>query len=334
MAVKSKTTLCLMSILSVFIFAPPQASATPSILNSISASMKKLDREMCRKYPSRKCVKKTKTARPKTMVTAPPPAASRKTSLPPAAAKTITPKFEDRIPATKVIAVGAAHTKKSVPVPHAAPTSTAAGKVALAPVKTPPAKIPVAPESGAEGDCLKALAALGTTFVPVAQPSAKPECHVTNPVRLVSVDVEGSKVKLADEPTLNCTFALKFAGWIQSQAVPLTYSELNAPLARISTGPGFDCRGRNGDSAAKMSEHAAGNAVDIENIQTINSAKIVVKDALDPATSGFGLLKLLRASACKDFTTVLGPGANPAHAEHFHFDLEKRKAAGTYQICQ
>ena len=42
----------------------------------------------------------------------------------------------------------------------------------------------------------------------------------------------------------------------------------------------------------------------------------------------------LRISACGYFTTVLGPGANAAHAEHYHFDLGLHGKSGNYRICE
>jgi hypothetical protein len=45
-----------------------------------------------------------------------------------------------------------------------------------------------------------------------------------------------------------------------------------------------------------------------------------------------GFLNKVRAEACGYFTTVLGPGYNRAHANHFHFDLMKRKNG--YVACR
>jgi hypothetical protein len=45
-------------------------------------------------------------------------------------------------------------------------------------------------------------------------------------------------------------------------------------------------------------------------------------------------MRALRISGCGYFTTVLGPGANAAHAEHFHFDLGIHGKSGNYRICE
>ncbi len=38
-------------------------------------------------------------------------------------------------------------------------------------------------------------------------------------------------------------------------------------------------------------------------------------------------VRAMHAGACKAFGTVLGPAANAAHRDHFHFDMKKRRAA-------
>ena len=43
-----------------------------------------------------------------------------------------------------------------------------------------------------------------------------------------------------------------------------------------------------------------------------------------------GLLKAVRADSCKYFNTVLGPGSDRHHKDHFHFDLRHRKSGKRY----
>ena len=81
-----------------------------------------------------------------------------------------------------------------------------------------------------------------------------------------------------------------------------------------------------------MSEHAIGDAVDIVYFKLANKSQMLVKDALNVQSTSFAFLRDVRAAACDEFTTVLGPGANKAHAEHFHIDLETRN--GGYRLCE
>ena len=54
-----------------------------------------------------------------------------------------------------------------------------------------------------------------------------------------------------------------------------------------------------------------------------------------PAAKGLGparqmFLRAMHASACRRFGTVLGPEANEAHRNHFHFDLAERGGRGNF----
>lgn len=46
------------------------------------------------------------------------------------------------------------------------------------------------------------------------------------------------------------------------------------------------------------------------------------------------LVRVLRTTACAYFTTVLGPGSDSAHEEHFHFDTGMHGATPNYRICE
>ena len=105
-------------------------------------------------------------------------------------------------------------------------------------------------------------------------------------------------------------------------------------IKSIGTGPGYECRGRNGESSAKLSEHAFGNAADIERIKLGDGQTIEIKDAIDGASRYQPVLAGLRAAGCQYFMTVLGPGANAAHASHFHFDLQRRGKKGNHKMCE
>lgn len=102
----------------------------------------------------------------------------------------------------------------------------------------------------------------------------------------------------------------------------------------MPTGPGYECRGRNGDSSSKTSEHGFGNAVDIESVQTEDGKRVAIKDVADQSNPRYRMLHALRLSGCGYFTTVLGPGSNEAHAAHFHFDLAQRGKNNNYKICE
>jgi hypothetical protein len=174
--------------------------------------------------------------------------------------------------------------------------------------------------------CFQELRAIGAKFTVAAATVDYGKCHVENPVNLRSVTIKQNTIILPEAPLLNCKFALQFSKWLSESGAPILSAQLNSPVERISTGPGFECRGRNGDGSAKVSEHGYGNAVDISTFRLRNGKTLDVGDST--------LLPGVRASACGYFTTVLGPGSNAAHASHFHFDMGAHGKSGNYRICQ
>jgi hypothetical protein len=339
----ARTASALMAIIFAASLGGVAHAETPA--DAILRTMQKIERDLCKRYPSRKCakaatrkVKSQRSTRKVTRAAVEPPAVA-------AAPSSIIPKpvprpevITERVAAREELQVKPIVAPPKPPVPPVkivapAPPKPEVKVAAASPPAAPlPAPTPPAmPEDGSA--CLQALAQLGVSFAPVPQPAAALACQVQNPVRLNSVKASGT-VKFPDQPVLACGFALHFAGWVQGTADPEVARGMSSPLASVSTGPGFDCRGRNGDSSAKMSEHAVGNAVDIERMKLADGTVVVVKDGLNPQSRGFALLTALRASACADFATVLGPGTNSAHADHLHLDQAQRKKMGRSGICQ
>jgi hypothetical protein len=182
--------------------------------------------------------------------------------------------------------------------------------------------------------CRVDLLKLGVVFSVPERVEGTGDCRVLDPVQLKGVETSMGRVELPGHPTLNCAFARQFAVWLSDIAVPATAALGEAKLSSLSTGPGYQCRGRNGDSSAKISEHAFGNAIDIDGMTLTNNKRIEIPDVLDKQGPDRRMLMALRTSACGYFTTVLGPGSNAAHASHFHFDLGTHGKSGNYRICE
>jgi hypothetical protein len=178
--------------------------------------------------------------------------------------------------------------------------------------------------------CLQKLRAAGAKFSVPAVNVDSGACHVENPVNLNSV----ISIELPEGPLLNCKFALQFTKWLKESGAPILSAQLGSPLKKIATGPGYECRGRNGDSSAKISEHGFGNAVDIATLHLQDGRVLNVEDAIQPNGANSAAWHGLRTSACGYFTTVLGPGSNAAHEKHFHFDLGVHGKSGNYRICE
>lgn len=217
---------------------------------------------------------------------------------------------------------------KTVPVPHERP-----------------AKFPSAPSSaavevannvigGTFGRCLQRLSKLGVRFRAVAPWRTKKGCGVDDPVEMSSVTRGGIVLKLPAKPILSCRFGERLAAWLGDVAAPIAGSFKGSALTSISSGPGYVCRSRNNKRGAKLSEHSFGNALDITDFRFANGKRIAVSKSIGGAVVDRRMLKAFRTSSCGYFTTVLGPGANAAHASHFHLDYAKHGRTWNYRICQ
>lgn len=330
-----------MTFIRVFLFILASAGlSAPSLAGShqITNFFRKIDHQLCGTFKSLKCrnhqhhksvVAKAKPTPPTKMalpalalMPVPQPAISVVKPIP-------RPTLKPDRPAQIAVPV-------SVPivVPHLKP-ETLPSVAPVVPVLIPtPQPAPVTTPPQRDIECLDALKAKGVDFAMVPQPAGLPSCVVVEPVQLISIRTDGLVVQLPDHPILNCAFALHFASWLQELGGPAATAKEGFALTSFFTGPGYQCRGRNGDSSAKISEHGSGNAVDIERLKFSDGRMFLVHDAIDPQSPAFETLKAIRASACTRFTTVLGPGANAAHSEHFHFDLGVHGKSGTYRICE
>lgn len=186
-------------------------------------------------------------------------------------------------------------------------------------------------------DCMANLRAAGVAFEPAEAPAEAPAgaldgCAIEAPVRLVSVTVGIRRVALIAKPLLGCGFALQFSDYVKNLLAPLGAGTLGASLVAIDTGSGYECRGRNRDNGTKLSAHAKGLALDVGAFVFSDGRKIRIDAQSDPQSISY--IKTLRTAACGWFTTILGPGSDPYHASHLHFDIERHGSNGAYRICQ
>lgn len=175
--------------------------------------------------------------------------------------------------------------------------------------------------------CDRRLAAMAETE-PLPRLIGPGACGGRDMVALKSVRLPGqAPVAIVPVPVLRCAMAEQLAGWVSAAAVPAVKTA-GFRLRSVDTYDDYECRSRNRVKGAKISEHGKGNAVDVRAL-TLADGRVI---ALTDVTVDKGLREKLRDAACRDFTTVLGPGADPYHAGHIHLDLEARHNG--YRICQ
>ncbi len=185
----------------------------------------------------------------------------------------------------------------------------------------------VMPES--ELQCRKNLRKLGVTFRDLPPIDDGGGCGIAYPVEVTGLP---KGVELAPAATLNCSMAETFARWTHNELVPAAKRRYFSGIRKIRQGSSYSCRTIGNKRGGRLSEHAKGNALDVMDITLKNGREI---DVRRPGLFAFrqrGLLNSVRGDACDYFSTVLGPGYDRAHKDHFHFDLMERRRG--YKACR
>ena len=141
-------------------------------------------------------------------------------------------------------------------------------------------------------------------------------CQVVGAVQLIDIGVPVSGIK-----AMRCGLAEEFIGWTRNAVAPAAYQVLGSRLVRIETMGTYACRNTVGTAAPRLSGHATANAVDVSAFILADGRRISVRDdwrAADEDRQRF--FKLIHASACKRFGTVLSPDYNAAHHDHLHLE--------------
>ena len=189
---------------------------------------------------------------------------------------------------------------------------------------------PVAPQTNylpaEEIDCRRELKRLDVKYTDV-QPIHEGSCGIDHPVKVSRI----GSVDMKPAATLTCAMAQTFARWTKNELVPSARRRYLSGVRTIHQGSSYSCR-KIADSRGVLSEHGKGNALDIMRIELNNGKDIDVKK---PGLFSFrqrGFLNNVRADGCQYFNTVLGPGYNYDHRNHFHFDIKQRR--NNYVACR
>ena len=164
-------------------------------------------------------------------------------------------------------------------------------------------------------------------FLSLPELTGPGECGIADVVRLEKIVMpDGSLVDVAPYATLGCPMAEALAQWMRD--IGTAAAEFGSPPAAITNHSAYVCRGRNGNPAAKLSEHGRGNALDVASIKLANGRLL---DLTNRSISE-DFRRRVRHAACDRFATVLGPGSDRYHETHIHLDLAERKNG--YSMCQ
>jgi hypothetical protein len=181
----------------------------------------------------------------------------------------------------------------------------------------------IVPPPAARSTCGAALARLGVEASAIA-PITEGACGVAQPVAVAALG--GGATDLTTKAIIECALAEKFANWLADEVQPASRKILGGEVTGLRVAASYHCRTRNGVSGAKLSEHGRGTAIDIAAFKIEGRGWVAVGGGHSGDEARF--LKTVRASACGPFTTVLGPGSDSYHSDHFHLDLAERNKGG------
>ncbi|MEO1703501.1 MAG: extensin family protein [Pseudomonadota bacterium] len=178
---------------------------------------------------------------------------------------------------------------------------------------------------------LKNLGATFTELEPVT--SDDPGCGVAKPI---DVDEIVPGVSITPDTQMRCATALALATWVNQTVIPATKSlssdKTPVKLKSLRHASTYVCRRRNNQPDGKLSEHAIGNAIDIRTFEFEGRDPISIEPRERTGRIEEAFQKTVRAGACLQFTTVLGPGSDGFHEDHIHLDIAERR--GGYRLCQ
>jgi hypothetical protein len=175
--------------------------------------------------------------------------------------------------------------------------------------------------------CRRQLKRLRVAYQDLAPINDGGSCRIDYPIKLLGFS---GNIEMKPAATLSCEMALAFATWTKDELAPAARSRYWSGVKTIHQGSSYSCRRIARTNVA--SEHSKGNALDVMRIGLKNGRDIKVQKQGLFAFRARGLLNTVRADGCNYFTTVLGPGYNADHADHFHFDIKERRSG--YRACR
>lgn len=157
-------------------------------------------------------------------------------------------------------------------------------------------------------------------------------CGARRPFEMVAAD--NGRVALMPTALVACPMIPQINDWVVNVAAPAARQHLGTTLKEIKVAASYSCRAMNNVSGAKLSEHGHANAIDIAGFVMADGRSVMVKSGWTGRADEQQFLREVRANSCRSFTTVLGPGADPYHSDHFHLDLARHGTDGTKRICK
>lgn len=145
-------------------------------------------------------------------------------------------------------------------------------------------------------------------------------CGIDNAARITAVD----GIPLSQPAVMDCQTARAFADW-SVKGAQRAVGRQGGGIAEFGVAAHYVCRTRNHRPGARISEHGKGKAIDISHITLADGDRISLIDHWDGPRAKSRALRRMHGAACGPFGTVLGPGSDGYHEDHFHFDTASHR---------
>lgn len=165
--------------------------------------------------------------------------------------------------------------------------------------------------------CRQVLKAPHIHARPVPDRPLQQGCGWENAVRISRVG--GAEIGVNP---LTCEMAAAFALWVAHEVQPLARDMYGQEVVRIGGMGTYSCRNIVGNPIWKnmRSQHATANAIDVSGFTLADGHSISLTKDWKGGGKDSAFLREVKARSCRYFRVSLGPDANPAHHDHFHFD--------------
>lgn len=155
-------------------------------------------------------------------------------------------------------------------------------------------------------------------------------CGMTHPFKVSAMS--GGYVTIEPRATLGCPMIGEVDRWLAESVQSAAAAWFGEQVVEIKQLSAYSCRTVNNQPGGNISEHAFGNALDVALFRLASGREVTVEHGWKGAYEERGFLHQIHAAACERFSTVLGPGADVFHYNHFHLDLARR--ASGRSVCR
>jgi hypothetical protein len=133
--------------------------------------------------------------------------------------------------------------------------------------------------------------------------------------------------------TLTCEMVPALESWMAEKVQTAAAAVYGEPVVEMHSLGSYSCRRmNNGTGTSMISEHAFADAIDVSGFTLADGREVMVRTGWRGAPEDQEFLRSVFVGSCDIFHTVLGPGSDGHHEDHFHLDLMRH--AGGHHMCR